>query len=493
MSEVFREITGSLRALLSDREVVFDPGVISSYRVSNPIIQNGRLPGCVVKPGDAGRLQALVGFANEKGLGLVPVSSGAPHGKGGTLCAQEHAIVDLSHWKKIDLIDRRNRVCRIEPGVTYGELLEALQPQGMTVSMPLAPRSEKSVLAAVMDREPTTWPNKQRDAGDPVGSTEVVFGAGDVFRTGAAGGPGSIEKQRSSGGAQKAPMGPSQTDFHRLVQGAQGSIGIVNWITIRCEVMPTRQEPRLVGAEPIEELIPFVYQVQRPWLGEHSFILDRNAAALLMDQGQPGAFDRIRGSLHRFVCLQNIAGFERLPRERVAYQMQDLEARAANNGLSLVESLGQLRARDLLAAATAPGGERDWRQGRTGNCLSLFFLTTLDRAPGFIETFEELLRKHQLYRSDYGIYLQPLVQNHCCHVEFLFPFESDGAQSLDQLRGFEAEAVPALAEQGAFFSRPYGAAAQEAFTRNQLNLRVLQKVKKIFDPHGVLNPGKFGL
>ena len=66
--------------------------------------------------------------------------------------------MDLSSWKQIDWLNRRNRVCMIQPGVTYGELLEALNAEGMTLSMPLAPRNGKSVLASVMDREPTTWP-----------------------------------------------------------------------------------------------------------------------------------------------------------------------------------------------------------------------------------------------------------------------------------------------------------------------------------------------
>ena len=148
---------------------------------------------------------------------------------------------------------------------------------------------------------------------------EVYFGNGELFRTGAAGGPGTLEQQRAVGGAQKCPMGPSQTDFHRVVQGSQGTIGIVTWITVRTELMPKIQKPFLVGDDDLKKLIPFIYEVQRPWLGEHSFVLDRNAAALLLSGTSDKSRDSIISSLPRWVCLQNICGFTRFPKKRVRY------------------------------------------------------------------------------------------------------------------------------------------------------------------------------
>ena len=117
---------------------------------------------------------------------MYAIRSYYAHRKGGITNQNEHILIDLSHWKKIDLVDRRNRVCRVEPGVTFSQLLSALAEHGMTIPMPLSPRDGKSVLAAVMDREPCSWPNKQWDSSDPVASTEFFFGSGERFRTGAA-------------------------------------------------------------------------------------------------------------------------------------------------------------------------------------------------------------------------------------------------------------------------------------------------------------------
>jgi glycolate oxidase len=43
---------------------------------------------------------------------------------------------------------------------------------------------------------------------------------------------------------------------------------------------------------------------------------------------------------------------------------------------------------------------------------------------------------------------------------------------------------------GAYFSRPYGSWAQPVYNRDAAARDALRKVKAIFDPAGVMNPGK---
>ncbi len=474
-------------------ETAADPSALAAYGLDNPLIKNGPGPAAAIIPKDADQVARIIKLANEEGFKLVPFSSSGPHVKGGASCKEEHAALDLSSWKEIPWINKRNRVCLIQPGVTYGELLQALEPHGLTVSMPLAPRSGKSVLAAVMDREPSTWPNKQWDTADPAASTEFVFGTGDVFRTGAAAAAGSLEKQREAGGAQKSPMGPSQTDFHRVVQGSQGSMGVVTWITMRTEQKPSVQEPRVLGADKLEKLIPFIYRVQRSYLGEHSFVLDRNALAMLLTMDEPGTFGDRRNALPEYVCLQNLAGFNRMAHERVEYQLKDIGELADKNGLELAPALEGVGARELLEAATAPCGEKDWRRSLKGHCLSIFFLTTLDRVPEFIAKAGEAAKGSGLDPASLGTYVQPVVQNHSCHLEFMLPYDPGDSSEVGRAAGFEERAVKSLMEGGAFFSRPYGSAAASVFEANPLNLDLLRRIKAIFDPNRSLNPGKFGL
>ncbi|HUL39717.1 MAG TPA: FAD-binding oxidoreductase, partial [Methanomassiliicoccales archaeon] len=466
---------------------------LDPFLSSASLTDEGTAPSLVVRPSSVGELQALVRLANSSKLNLTVSSSTGRHRKGGLTAMKENVMVDLSGWRGIPWINRRNRVCLIEPGVTYGELLKALEPHGMTIPMPLAPRNGKSVVAAMMDREPTTWPNRQWDISDPVASTELVFGSGELFRTGAAGGPGTLEQQRAMGGAQKSPLGPSQTDFQRVVQGSQGTMGIATWITVRAELRPSVQRPYLLGAESLQELIPYIYDVQRQWLGEHSFVLDRTAAAMLMSAQGGGDLEEVRRSLPRFVCLQNVAGFERMPKERVEYQSNDIGAIAKRNKLTMATSLGKVSAGALLDAATRPCGEAEWRDAWKGGCLSIFFLTTLDMVPALIDAFLDTAGRTGVEQRSIGTYVQPVVQNHGCHVELMCAYDPGRSEETDSMRRLERESVARLAQEGAFFSRPYGAAGKIAFQQNPLGFEVLRKVKGIFDPNLVLNQGKWGL
>ena len=200
------EIDERLRSVLARGSLSRSPTEIAEARVENPLLESPTEPSCLLRPADVDELQQLMQLANRARLNLTVASSTGRHCKGGPAAAKQNMRVDLSSWKGIPWINRRNRVCLIEPGVTYGELLPLLEAEGMTLPMPLAPRSGKSILAAAMDREPSTWPNRQWDSGDPVASTEFLFGTGERFRTGAAGGPGTLETQRAAGGAHKLSL-----------------------------------------------------------------------------------------------------------------------------------------------------------------------------------------------------------------------------------------------------------------------------------------------
>jgi FAD/FMN-containing dehydrogenase len=468
-------------------------GDISASLTDNVLVDQGVTPSAAIRPKNVEELAELIKLSNEVGQNLTVTASTGRHARGGIAAESEHVIIDLAQWKGIEYLDRRNRVALIRPGVTYGELSAALQQQGMVIPMPMAPRSGKSVVASVTDREATTWPNKQWDWGDPVGSTEVVFGNGSLFRTGSAGGPGTLEQQRKSGGAQKYSGGPSQTDLHRVVQGSQGTIGIVTWITIRAEAAPTVQRPLLIGTDGLETLIGFVYEVQRPGLGEHAFILNGRALDMLMAGSGLEAPGASYDTLPPYVCCINVAGFERLARQRLRYQERDIRDIAQRYGVSPAAEIGAVSAEGLLSAATRPCGEVDWRSGPSGDCLSIFFLTTLDKIPSLITVFRDIARAHSLEDRDVGIYIQPVVQNHACHVEFMVPFDRAANGAVERMRALEKAAVAGLIGAGAFFSRPYGAARDIVFAQNPTHHGLLKKVKAIFDPGRVLNRGKWGL
>ncbi|MDM8000223.1 MAG: FAD-binding oxidoreductase [Dehalococcoidia bacterium] len=449
----------------------------------------GSRPLMVVRPKQAQQVQEIVRWANQTLIPLVPVSSGPPHFRGDSVPSLGGVVVDLSGMDRILRIDRRNRVAMVEPGVTFGALKAEVEKQGMRVMLPLAPRTTKSVVGSYLEREPILVPKYHWDMADPLCCTEVVFGTGDLFRTGAAAGPGTLEEQWQSGQAQKSPVGPGPSDLFRVVQGAQGTLGILTWATVRLELLPSVRRLFMVGCEKVDAVIDFVYRLQRLKLGDECLILDQlNLASILAPDAR--TIEECRSALPPYVLIFVIAGYERLPEERVAYQTRDAEQIAQSFGLHPLATLPGVDSRQLLRALSEPSAEPYWKLRYQGNIAEIFFLTTLDRSPLFVEVMHHVARETGFPETSIGTYIQPVQQGRSCHLEFDLAFDPGDKMAVALTKKTLEQASKALMHRGAFFSRPYGIWSELISNQYAENVAALRKVKRIFDPNNVMNPGK---
>ncbi len=92
--------------------------------------------------------------------------------------------------------------------------------------------------------------------------------------------------------------------------------------------------------------------------------------------------------------------------------------------------------------------------------------------------------------SDVGVYLQPIVQGVGYHCEFTFFYDPDNCADADKVKDLSASATQAMMANGGFFSRPYGPNTWSIFNHDSASVKVLNKLKKIVDPNGIMNPGK---
>ena len=250
------EVENKLSGIVGKTNVIDSPEILELYAADRSF-DNRMAPRYVVRPQKAEQIQELVKWANETGTPLVPVSSGGKHRKGGTVPAVPQAImVDMSGMKKIFSINKMFRMVVLEPGVTYAELQEALKKEGLMLDVPLAPRAEKSVIASVLETEPRLNPNMQWSSTEPLRCTEVVWGDGTLMRTGEAWAQPSnvpaaeaIAAEQANHGWQIAPNGPDTFDYYRLLTGAQGTMGIVTWASLKCALLPEIHHMRLLPAD----------------------------------------------------------------------------------------------------------------------------------------------------------------------------------------------------------------------------------------------------
>lgn len=478
-----------VRIVVADN-VISESATLEEYSRDFSFV-NSIKPECVVRPRNAGEIEKIVKLANETLTPLVPVSSGAPHFKGDTVPSIGGAIIiDLSGMKEIIRIDRNNRVAMCEPGVTFDELIASVEKKGLRLNMPLLPRKSKSVIGSMLEREPVIMPGYHWDIADPLGCLEIVFGTGDTFRTGSAAGPGTIEEQWALGLAQTEASGPQQASWYRLIQGAQGTMGIVTWASMRCELLPKIEEPFVAGSSDLNKILELVHWLIRLRLVRECLVLNNSNMAAIMAVKWPDDYWDMKDTLPPWMLFFNIAGYEYLPEERVSYQTKDMMEITQRIGLKPVKTIAKISAYELLKVVHHPSEEPYWKLRSKGACHDIFFLTIYDKLHELIGIMRNVADAVGYPASDIGIYLQPIVQGTSCHCEFNLFYDPENPRDSGRVKELSTSVIKNLAAHGAFFSRPYGESARTIINRDAATSRALFKIKAMFDPNNIMNPGK---
>ena len=468
-------------------------------------------PGIVVQPKTAEEVQEIVQWANQTLTPLVPVSSGPPHFRrdafpsaaGGAAGAAAGAtagpaagavngavIVDLSGMKKVLRVDRRNRIAIIEPGLTYSELQPILAKEGMRVSMPLMPRGNKSVIASMLEREPLVATKYQWSLMEPLRSMEVIWGDGSRFWTGEAGEyVQDLDEQQKINRSAVVGMGPGPVDYYRIISGAQGTMAIVTWASVKCEILPSAYESFFVPSDNLENLIECLYDIVRIRFGDELFIVNGTELAMMMGR-DPEEIEELKKTLPPWALFVSIAGRDYLPEEKIRYQKNDIEGIVRKHGFEMQTGLPGVEAGDLLDKLNGPEPGPWWKLRHKGASRDIFFMTTLDRAPAFAGTMLKASEGANYDISDLGIYIQPQHQGAACHCEFTIPYCPDDEAGEAVVKQLYEKASKELFEQGAYYSRPYGIWADMVYGEDSQNTVLLKKVKDLFDPNHILNPGK---
>lgn len=481
------DLKNDLSQIFGPGNVLDDPQTLDSFSRDESFVHPLK-PRSVVKPQNISQVMKLVQWSNQTLTPLVPVSSGSPHFHGDTVPSSPGAImVDLRSMQQIIHIDPRNRMVILEPGVTYTRLQPELAKAGLRLSSPLGPRANKSVIASLLEREPVLVPRYQWNLLDPLRCLEVTWGDGQRMTTGET--SGALEEEWLNKYAQVAPAGPGQTDFYRLTSAAQGSMGIVTWASLKCEVLPRIHRLYFVPAKKLEDLLDLAYAILRIRFGDELLILNNFHLACLLGQET----DRIKAlaeQLPPWLLLIGIAGRDRLPEGRVSYQEKDISEMAQRHGLQFVPAVPGANSSEVLPAILNPSEEPYWKLGFKGACQDIFFLNTLEHAPEFVTAMYSVAADRNYPTSEIGVYVQPVQQGASCHIEFALPFNRNNLREVSQMQALYAEASEAMLKQGAYYSRPYGIWADMAYNRDARTTLTLKKIKGIFDPNNIMNPGK---
>ena len=436
-------------------------------------------------------VQAIVRWANETSTPLVPLSSGPPHFRGDTVPGVGGAVVvDMSGMNRIIRVNYREQMAMIEPGVTFTELIPELEKEGMRPHMPLIPRGSKSVLGSYLEKEPIIMPRHHWCSIDPILCVRTILGSGDMLQTGTGAGLWPLEVEWTQKKAQKF-WSSEQYDIVKMSQSSQGTISIITWASVKCALLPQIHKLYLVPCDRLEPLIDFAYMLLRYRWGEEILFLNNQNLASILAEGKED-IETLREVLPPYVLILGIVGLpEFFPEDRVAYQEADIKELAQRYGVVPGEAMPGVSGEEVKRALYTPTDGIPWKLRSKGGCQDVFFVTTLDRTPEFIKVMYTQAEAYGYPATDMGIYLQPIVQGTSCHCEFNLTYDPADPRETDKVKRLITEGARVLVDKGGYFYRPYGPWKEIAYSRvSGEEFAALKKMKRIFDPKGILNPGK---
>jgi len=482
--------------IFGKENVLVKPDALASYSKNEGFIA-GIQPEYIVRAQNANQVAAVVKWANETGTPLVPVSSGGKHRKGGAVPSVPQAVmVDMSGMNKIYSINKVFRMVVLEPGVTYAELQEALKKEGLMLDTSLAPRAEKSAITSVLESDPRLNPNMQWASSDPLRCTEVVWGDGTLMRTGELAasapnlpGPEAVAAEQANHSWQSSQNGPELVDFYRLLTSAQGTMGIVTLASLKCAILPEIHNMHLMPSDDLNKIIDFMYNMVHLRFGDSLFMMNGFAFASLMGK-TPEDIKALQKEMPAWIGFASAASRPPLPEKRVYAHETGIVKCAQKAGVQALSGLGGFAAKDVLERAFTQCSGKYWKDTFKGSAAEIFFLSTMDKVPFFVNKMYELAAREGYSATDIGVYVQPKHQGVNCHLEFILPYNSESAKEVSMTRTLFEKASRAFSDMGAYYSRPYGVWSRMQINKDAVAEDTLKKLKGIFDPNHILNPGK---
>ena len=222
-----------------------------AYRRDTSIVTPGR-PQLVVRPPDAPTVGHVLAAASRLGVPVYSRGAGSMYAGG----VNPHAgglVLDMTGLTGILDIDTVKGVVVLEPGVTFGALLAALEPFGQTIGIVPSTGAAGTVGGAVSAHALGTGSPRFQSMGDQVAGLEVALADGSFIRTGSAAAHGA-------GFFQRYAIGP---DLTGLFIGADGTLGVITKIALWLHPLPAHRETACLGFADYPSATAFIGELQR--------------------------------------------------------------------------------------------------------------------------------------------------------------------------------------------------------------------------------------
>ena len=417
------------------------------------------IPEAVVFPGNTEEVAAVLKLANQEQFPVIPRGAGSGF-TGGSLAVLGGVVLVTSRLNRIIEIDTDNLTALVEPGVVCGEFQKEVDKHGLYYPPDPASLSFSTLGGNVAECAGGPSALKYGVTRDYVTGLEIVLPIGEVITTGV-----------------RTMKGVVGYDLTRLIIGSEGTLAVITKIYLRLLPKPETSITLMALFKNVEDAA-------------------RAVSAIIRNKIVPAKLEFMdRGSIECVNRYQNL-GFSADTEALLLIELDGDPAAVENAAGNVVNICSEQYSFRVERATNVQEASKLWEVRRAvSSSLLVLNLTKMNedvvvprsKIPDLIRRMEEIKKKYQLTIISFGH-----AGDGNIHVNVMYDEKIPG--ELEKAENAVKEIFQEALTLDGTISGEHGIGITKApFLRMELTdseIELMKKIKRVFDPNDILNPGK---
>lgn len=466
--KVTPDILEELKQLVGERFVLMDTDSMLPYSHDEFALKEiAHMPEVVVKPESAAQVAEILKLANRKNIPVTP-RGGATGLCGGCVPCFGGISLSLERMNRILEIDTANQMAVVESGVTLMEFTQAVEEAGLF--FPPHPGDEGAMIGGLIATNAGgARAVKYGVIRNYIRGLEVVLPTGETIQ------PGGKLMKSSTG-----------YNLLNLFIGAEGTLGVVTRAVIQLMPKPAVTRSLIIPYEDLQAAIDTVPEIMQAKIQPLAVEFLPREVVTITEKKLNKNWPCDSGTTYLLVILDaaSEAEIDKLS-EAVA------EVCLAHQALDVYVADSTQKQEQVLAIRS-----KIYEAIKDHNIETLDIVVPRAEIAQHVARVQEVQEAHGLWLPTYGHAADGNVHTHIMSAvlqdgEILPLEESEWKPRLEKIR---SDLYQDCRDRGGMISGEHGIGlvkkAYLSFVLSEEEIALLKKIKKVFDPGNIMNPGK---
>ncbi len=452
----------SLNEIFSKEQILTDPESLKLYGKDwlKYFESNAR---AVVFPKSTLEVQKLVMWARKNKVSLVP-SGGRTGLSGAAVALNNEVVVSFDKMNQILDINETDRVVHLEPGVITETLQKYLWEKGHYYPVDFASRGSSQMGGNIATNAGGVKVLRYGLTRDQVSSLEVVTGNGEILHLG-----NDLVKNATG------------LDLKHLFIGSEGILGFITKIGIKFTHQPKPLSVMILGVPHLDSVMK-VFEKFREAVPLTAFEFFSDIALDLVTE-YTGLTSPLARRAPNYLLVE-VENTDQLIAEKMLQVFED----CLENNLVLDGTIAQNEAQArILWRFREDVSEATERYSPYKNDVSV----RISQVPQFLEQVDLILKKN--YPSFKVVWFGHIGDGNM-HINILKPKDLSKAEFIKNCEQVNELLFNVIGEMKGSISAEHGVGLTKRnylkHSKSQAEISLMQEIKKVFDPDGIMNPGK---